>query len=672
MKHFPGMLLSGPMKFRPFFASLAILALCSGGAAGAPAKAAAKAAANPAEAFLMAKESIRVGDAGKLARLAPQLKGYPLEPYLEYWQVGYRLQERSVEDIRGFLERNEETLLAEQLRADWLKLLGKKGDWEAFREQRARLLNEDAEIACYALLDRSREGGVDSVAEDLKAFWLAPRDLPEGCAPVAQQLLNSGRYSSGEVWQRFRVLADAGRVRAAKKLLESLSRAEAPVARSLDQAFDSPARYLQQLPKTLSSRASHELVVLAFTRIARNDPQFAAARFNDALRAGPVREAFSAEERAYVWGQIAAAAARRHMPEAVAWFAQAEDAALSDDQLAWRVRIALRTSAWSQALAAIERMSPMSRADPAWIYWKARAVKALGRGEEAQDLFARIAGQHHYYGRLAAEELGQPMELPPAAAAPTPEELAQAGALPGLQRALALFALGMRNEGVREWNWTLRGMDDRRLLAAAQLASDNEIWDRSISTADRTIALHDFSLRYPAPHREIFAEQARVRSLDETWVLGLVRQESRFVASARSSAGAAGLMQIMPSTARWVAHRLGLKNFSTAKVVSIDTNAALGTYYLRRVLDDMDGQPVLAAAAYNAGPSRARNWLDPSPMEGAIYVESIPFGETRDYVKKVMTNALYYAAVLGGKRVSLKERLGQVSPRSTIAANDTP
>jgi len=360
------------------------------------------------------------------------------------------------------------------------------------------------------------------------------------------------------------------------------------------------------------------------------------------------------------------------MPEAVDWFAAADDTALNDDQLGWRVRIALRTGSWSEVRTAVERMTPRGRSEPTWIYWQALALKALGNTEDANGLFALIAGDANYYGRLASEELGLALQLPPKAPAPTSEELEQAASVPGLQRALALFALGMRIEGVREWNWALRGMDDRQLLAAAELAFDNEIWDRAIFTADRTFSLHDFSLRYPAPHREIFSEQARARSLDVSWVLGLVRQESRFIAAARSSAGAAGLMQLMPSTARWVARKLGLKNFSPAKVTSIDLNATMGTYYLRRVLDDLDGQPVLAAAAYNAGPGRARAWLDANPMEGAIYVESIPFGETRDYVKKVMTNALYYTAVLGGSKLSLKERLGLVGRRSTLALSDTP
>jgi soluble lytic murein transglycosylase len=254
-----------------------------------------------------------------------------------------------------------------------------------------------------------------------------------------------------------------------------------------------------------------------------------------------------------------------------------------------------------------------------------------------------------------------PLQIPKKAATPTREELAEVTALTGMQRALALYRLGLRTEAAAEWLWTVRKMNDRALLAAAELARDNGIWDRAINTADRTVAEHDFTLRYLMPYGNVLSKQAHVRKLDEPLVFGLVRQESRFIADAKSSAGASGLMQLMPSTARRIAKKIGMKGFSLSRLGRPDVNAALGAYYLRHVLDGFGGSPVLAAAAYNAGPSRARRWCDAKPLEGAIYVETIPFAETRQYVKKVMANAVYYAAVTGGgDQRSLKSRLGTI------------
>ena len=246
---------------------------------------------------------------------------------------------------------------------------------------------------------------------------------------------------------------------------------------------------------------------------------------------------------------------------------------------------------------------------------------------------------------------------------PSGEAVAAAGRDPGLARSLELIRLGLRNEGVREWLFTLRGLDDAKLLAASELASRAEVYDRSIQAADRTERLHNFSLRYPVPFRDVFREYAKSQQLDEAWVLGLVRQESRFLADARSSAGAAGLMQLMPRTAKYMAAKIGLRNFHPKRVTEVQTNITLGTGYLKMVLDQL-GHPLLASAAYNAGPNRAKRWRDSRPMEGAIYAETIPLSETRDYVKKVAANSVFYAALLENGITPLKERLGTVAARS--------
>jgi soluble lytic murein transglycosylase len=313
--------------------------------------------------------------------------------------------------------------------------------------------------------------------------------------------------------------------------------------------------------------------------------------------------------------------------------------------------------------------------DSAWRYWKARALKSLGRQEEAEALFKSLAPEFNFYGQLATEELGGKITVPETAFRPNEEDVRVVGERPGIRRALALIRLGLRTEGVREWLWAIRDFDDRRLLAAAELARRHEIYDRAINTAERTSALHDFELRYLAPFRDILRARAAELGLDEAWVYGLIRQESRFIVDARSRAGASGLMQLMPATARWVARKMGLRDWRWSQVTEVDTNVNLGTYYLRHVLDSLDGHPVLASAAYNAGPGRARNWRPATAIEGAVYAETIPFNETRDYVKKVMSNTVYYAHSFSRELQSLKQRLGIIGPRrpeSEPLLGDTP
>jgi soluble lytic murein transglycosylase len=320
-------------------------------------------------------------------------------------------------------------------------------------------------------------------------------------------------------------------------------------------------------------------------------------------------------------------------------------------------------------------MSEAEQADPTWIYWKARALIATAREgadgdaqrDQARGLFASIAGPLTFYGKLAAEELGFVPDLPGVAPTPSDKDRDKARATPGLARALALIDLGLRGEGVREWNFTLRGMSERELFAAAEWACGREVWDRCINTSDRTRNDIDLAQRYPTPFREMVLARSREIGLDPAYVYGLMRQESRFIADARSSVGAAGLMQLMPNTARWMAKKIAL-DYKPDQIVDPTLNLALGTSYLKLVLDDFGGSQAMAAAAYNAGPSRPRRWREGPQIEPSIWAENIPFSETREYVKKVLSNAAIYASLISGRALSLKAWLGMpIGPREPDA-----
>jgi soluble lytic murein transglycosylase len=274
---------------------------------------------------------------------------------------------------------------------------------------------------------------------------------------------------------------------------------------------------------------------------------------------------------------------------------------------------------------------------------------------------------YHFYGQLAAEELGQVAGNPVANIHVSGDEIQKMALDPSINRALALYALGLRADATDEWKWAIRNSSDRQLLAAAELARQQRWFDRAISTAEKTREQHNFDLRFLTPFREQASAFAREYQVDEAWVYGVIRQESRFIVDARSGAGAMGLMQLMPSTARWIAGKLGLSRFKTSDAHDPETNIKFGAYYLRTLLDSLDNQPVLATAGYNAGPRRAQRWRDDQPMEAAIYIESIPFTETRGYVKKVMSNAMFYASRFGQPSVLLRERLGVIPGRNQPA-----
>jgi soluble lytic murein transglycosylase len=610
------------------------------------------------EDFLAARKAFRVGDAAKLTVYAKRLRGHLLEPYVLYYQLKMRLDDASPEDVNAFLTAHRDSPLSERLRGNWLKVLGKSERWDLFGQALPELRDPDLELTCYALQFHGRANPEEAL-EEARPLWFVPGRLPQSCMPLMKALRESGALSSDDIWTRIRYALEAGRVSLARQLARQLPPGEAPAPHLLEAARSNPAGYLERRRFNLKYRGGRETVMFAAHRLARTSPPQAAQHWES------LEDRFSPEERAYVWSLIGYLGARAHDPGALGWYSRAGEN-LSDLQLAWKVRAALRARAWPEVLAAIEAMTEEESRQPAWRYWKARALMEGGRTHEAERILKPLATEFNFYGQLAVEELGGKIEAPLVAYRPSAAEVDAMSELIGIRRALELYRLGERIDANLEWAWATRGFDDKQLLAAARVARRYENYDRAISTANRTVSLHDFSLRYPAPYRDVMQVHAEQFALDEAWIYGLIRQESRFIANARSQAGARGLMQLMPSTARWVARRLGLKNWRWSRMTDVDTNINLGTYYLRHVLDAVDGHTLLASAGYNAGPRRARDWRSETPIEGAIYAETIPFDETRNYVKRVMANTTYYAHNFSQELQSLKQRLGIIHERDSV------
>jgi soluble lytic murein transglycosylase len=627
-------------------------------------------------AVLAARDAFGAGDRNRLAKAAAAIGEHPLKSYGEFWLLQLRLRSERGDTaaeldqtVAGFLQQQPRTYFADRIRLDWLLNLGARREFVTLlRERPAVVWGDDAQLRCYEQLARYlTQQRPAALAVEGRVLLAATREsASEGCAALADELIADGQLSP---WTRVRALVEHNQLASARRAMAALPPGDAAQAA---QILDQPARWLATHERRIS-RQQIEPALLALARLARDDPE-KAAQFAAALNLH-----LSPEQRGVAWGRIGHMAALKLMPEAVAWYRHggaqvgvAPESVRGDEVLEWQVRAALRAGDWPTVRSTIERMPRPLADEPAWIYWHGRALAAAGQREAAELQFARIADRFEFYGKLAAEELGRAIVVPATRAAVSEEELAPMQANEGFRRALKFYQLGLRIEGHREWNWQLGvaneggRMSDRQMLAAAEFARREGIIDRMISTSERTREEFDFAQRFPSPYREALEAHARSAGLEPTWVYGLIRQESRFIEDIRSSAGASGLMQLMPATARYVARKVGMSDFSADRVTEVDVNLRLGTSYLRMVLDDLDGHPALATAAYNAGPGRPRAWRAalPRAVEGAVFAETIPFNETRDYVKKVMSNAVYYAALFEDRAQSLKQRLGTVAPKA--------
>jgi len=630
-------------------------------------------------------QAFKRGDRKRLTALLPQAKGHLLEPWAAYWELKARLDEASPQEVRAFLNRYAATYQEDRLRNDWLLLLGQRRDWTTLSEEHPHYrMRDDRELRCYFLTIELLEKGPQAnpaIAEEVRKNWMAMREADDGCTLAADRLFFTKQFTALDIWRKARLMVEHNRPRTARNAVQIVA---PDVANVVPDAINNAEKFLSK-HIAAPQKVRQELVVMALVKVATTDPDKA-----DKLMRTKWQPYLTTEERHWLWGVIGRQSAMRLDDDALTHFARvAHDKDLNDDMLGWKTRAALRagsTPKWSVVEAAIGAMSPEARKDPTWIYWHARALLARKKvtpqiQQEANAMLESIAGVRGFYEQLALEELGRKVTVPARPAAPTAEEIDIARRNPSLQRALYAISMGLRSEGVREWNYATNlvsadgkagMMSDRELLAAAQLACDNQVWDRCINTSERTRLSVDFEQRFPMPHKEAVIARAKSINLDPAYVYGLIRQESRFVTDARSGVGASGLMQVMPATAKWTARKIGLTGFTPDQITDRDTNIAIGTGYLKLVLDSFDGSMPLAAGAYNAGPSRSRRWRAPNDglgpvLEGAIWAENVPFNETRDYVKKVLANTTSYAALITGQPQSLKAKLGTIGPRDATA-----
>src|SRR5690554_1687080 len=609
-------------------------------------------------AVVQARDAVQAKQWDRLRALIPLADRDPvLGSYVRYWSLRQSLldpaQPIPEREIHDFFERNSDAYLADRLKGEWLVAAGRAGDYQ----QVLALLPIEAknsQIECTVLMAQHMSGRKIRPETAVEAF-----EPNTACWTMLDQFYERRVIGWSDMQGLLRASLETNRHSNSRRLAAIMF--DGAQMRDYSAIMDNPRKWLQgrQPPRT---PAQMELTAIALSRMAYGDKRLENAAWVEANWS----KGLSRPYMEWVWSQFGLVAALNVELDAAQWYRKSGNFRMTDYNHAWQVRAELRQPAidWDQVAKAIRRMSARQAAEPVWVYWYARALQALGNEKAATEHYRSIANDLSFYGQLASEELGAPQTLPSPPAALTPTELEAARNHEGLQRAVALFELGWRAEAVPEWNFNLRGMNDRELLAAAEFAREKHIYDRVVNTSLRTEKEIDLRQRFIAPFEGQVSQKAREINLDPAWVYGLIRQESRFITDARSRVGASGLMQLMPATAKWVAKKIGMTDFHPSRVNEFETNTILGTRYLGMVLNDLNGSEILATAGYNAGPRRPVQWRSKlaAPVEGAIFAETIPFTETRLYVKNVMSNAIYYATLFSGQPQSLKQRLGVVTP----------
>jgi len=592
--------------------------------------------------FLAAEAALARGERRVLDDLIQGLKNYPLYPYLRYRQLSQSMESATREEIEAFLTDYADTPQAHRLRRSWLDRLAKQGRWKEF--VRFYVPDDSIKRRCHYVRGLLLSGHREEALGQAQSLWLNGKSLPDACDSLLRSWKQAGGLSTDLVWRRIVLAMDAGEAGLAGYLGNSLPARDRIWLNRWLAIHKDPRRVLEAHEFSGHDARLTRILTYGIARLAPKEPSRAA----DAWDRLAARYIFPTDQAQEANAAVGFALASGGDCRGLSYLDRIPAGADNFDLQERRLRSALKLGYWDRIADWIQDMPDGERKSEHWLFWQARAEEVRGNPEKAQALFATAATERSLWGFLAAERTGLPYKLGDKATPADPDRVADIARSPASARIRELKALGRELDVRREWSWLIRDMGSKDLMAAAVIAQRWGWPDQAIFTLARSGYWDDLALRFPLPYRDIVRSQAGATGLDEAWIYALVRQESAFNVKAISRAGATGLMQLMPATARDVARSLGLPRPTRQDLFRPQLNTILGSTYLLQMQQRYGGDPVLATAAYNAGPGNVDRWLPAEqPVNADVWVATIPFRETRGYVRRVLAYRLIYDHRLG-------------------------
>ena len=620
--------------------------------------------------FNQAEREASRGNMAQMGSYQQLMAGGSLGMYPEYWQLNKELDSQPASAIVSFANRYPQTAMAEKLAADYAEAKARLGEYDAVRQVASYVTNPDASEACAIALGFNHGGDSMRAYTEKGNVWLnTDKKLPQLCQQLATELNSNPMVGNDDREQRlYRMLRTTNNgdiVQLASRLGVAMN------YNQLMSVSNSPNSFFSQLGSMQPTATNRYLYLYGLAALSKKSVSEAAMQLNYDLGHSP--QFFDAKTRQYAYRTLGVARMNVNTDqgfssEAVDWMQKSVGVPFNFEEAEDYAQAAIRYSRWSDVAQAIGAMDYKNQQQPVWQYWLAKAYKMGGTNQQRQQanqIFNQLAQSNDYYGLLAKDQLGQRFDSLPNNTAVNNSDYSRLASDSFFNRAFTLYKLAANPTYTnREWNWAVKKARDRgdnaMIVAAAQTASDMGWYDRAIYALESTKTISNSALAFPMPHQSSVVQYSRQAGIDPAWAYGIMRQESRFNIGARSGVGAGGLMQIMPATAQYVARKLG-EPYNASRVAGGDTNIRYGTYYMGDIMNKLGGQPVLATAGYNAGPNKAKTW---QPENGSLaadqYVETIPYSETRNYVKAVMENATNYDVLLGGNNQSISQRMGTI------------
>ena len=607
--------------------------------------------------FQQAVKAYESGDYDRFRQLTERNKDYMLYPYLHFMDMQTRLSTLTDAEVNEFLKNYADTPLAGQLKRLWIRALANQKRWDDFIDFYTS--SSSVELRCFyyaqKYLKSNDEKIKDRIVHSAKRIWLSGSSLPDACDPLFQILYDKKIINEDLYKQRIKLSIKNGNFGLAQYLAKNISNNDRDVVRAWINVRRKPDTLLKQKALAANNDLNKEIAIEAIQSYARRDAEEAKKYWPQVRK----HYKFDAEEKAKMQRYIALRSAYQLHPRANTWLKQIQSKWVNQSVRVWLLRSALRQLNWKAAKQALDQMKASDMDEDELEYWKARTFDMLKDKKNARKIFKKIAKLTSYYGFLAADRIGRDYQFQHKPLNKDPRRLTLLMGIPGLQRSHELYLLDRLTDARREWYHAIRQFDEPKIKLAAVMAYNWQWYHNAITTIARTTHLNDYQLRFPTPYKDLVKQYAAQFDIDVSWIYGIIRRESAFKLDAASGVGATGLMQLMPATARIQARKMGMGRIDRDFLLTPEGNIQLGSSYLDDMLRRFSGTHALATAAYNAGPRRVEKWLPDDEMPMDVWVDTIPYKETREYVKAVMAYATIFDWRLYESSKRISERMGK-------------
>jgi soluble lytic murein transglycosylase len=602
--------------------------------------------------FLQAEEYIKSGQDEDYQQLAEQLTDYPLYPYLQYQWLKKHLDQE--QQVKQFLEQYSTSRYSAILKHQWLYRLAKNQQWSTFLEYYTA--TSDTSLNCYQHIAEFNTGDKQAALNSAAKLWAVGHSQPKACDPLFANLKKSSLYNQDLLWKRFDAALRNNKVNLASYVKTQMDKTAQDTAQQWLDLHRKPEHYIPILLSQSQTAQAPLMFVHAINRLSSSDVNRAIELWDQNKDKFDISKTRSNR----IEKQLAFKLALKN--ETGAYERLGQLTASDSNTKAWRIRVALYEQNWPRVITAIQDLSVADQQSEKWQYWLARAYLETGKTENAEKLLTRLATKRDFYGYLAADRVNSLYQLADNPIKVSSQEIEDIKNRDAFRVAFELMVLDRENEAKLQWWHALRSLNDDEIIAAAKLAQKWQ-WDEiAIFTVAKVQYWDDIEMRFPLSYADKIHENAVQQKLNPAIIFGLVRRESAFNKNARSPTGAQGLMQIMPQTGKQIARDLNERWTGKDSLYNPVKNLKYGSYYYQKLLNQFDGHYALALAAYNAGPNKVKQWLPDETVPADIWIETIPYSETRDYVTSVLAYTLIYQQRTNTNELTMNDFTRDVKP----------